>query len=275
MGNINRTFALLLIGVIAISSFSLLSVTFVSAQTIPKPSVPEFTINIVDRSYTVPANYTYTTNPYNGEQTRTGHGEYRIDNQTIELTIKNQPITPYKEPNTQVDYLLCYNVSWKGQYEEAWQYFGLYYDGYTDISGCYSYGHKASESSNSIIVFGFGTDRASTDLINLGELPNNSKIDFRVQALFGYYTGAMVSWTPGFRPSYDWFFTGVSSEWSNPQTTVLPTQSPSPIPNSLNSILENQQLTDISLVVAVVVLAVAVASLLVYVRRIKKQLPKQ
>jgi hypothetical protein len=191
------------------------------------------------------------------------------------LIIKNQPIAFYKEPNTQADYGLCYNVSWKGQYEETWRYFGLYYDGYTDISGLHSSGHRASESSNSIIVFGYGTDRASTDMINLGELPNNTKIDFRVQALFGYYTGAMVSWTPGFRPAYNWVFTGTSSDWSNPQTIVLPTQSPSPIPNSLNSILENQQLTNIALTVAVVVLGVAVVSLLVYVRRIKKQAPKQ
>jgi hypothetical protein len=44
----NKSLALILIGIIAISCVSLLAAKPVTAQTIPKPSVPEFTLKIVD-----------------------------------------------------------------------------------------------------------------------------------------------------------------------------------------------------------------------------------
>jgi hypothetical protein len=216
-----------------LASVSLLAIQPSHAQAIPKPSAPDFTLKYVDRSYTVPANYTYKIDPYTGEQIRTGNGEYRVDNQTIELTIKNQPIAGYKDPSTQTNYQLCYNVSWKGYYEDTWHYYGLYMSEYTDYSGAIDYGHKASQSDYTTFLFGFGTDRVSTEsMLNLGILPNNSKVDFRVQALFGYYTGFMDNWVPGFRPSYAYKFTGQTSDWSTTQTIAIPSANSSPAPSS-------------------------------------------
>ncbi len=62
MGNINKTFALILIGVIAISSLSLLSVKCVNAQTRP---IPEFSVKFVDGSYDIPAST--SIDPFTGQ----------------------------------------------------------------------------------------------------------------------------------------------------------------------------------------------------------------
>jgi hypothetical protein len=235
---------------------SLLIIDPSGAQTIPKPCVPEFSLQYVDESYAVPANYSYEINPYNGEQIKTGHGEYHVDNETIEVTIKNQQVNSYIDPNTQVDYLLCYNISYKGHFEDKWQYYGLYSDGYTDISGFIDYGHKASESDTTTFLFGVGTDRSSTaDMPNLGEVPKNSQIDFRVQALFGYYTGEMVNWVPGWRPSYGWRFTGQSSDWSNIQTLNLSDGSVNASSNPSPSVPEFPLITLLSLFVVVPLIA--------------------
>ena len=50
MGTIGKSFALILILIMAISSVGLLAVKPVSAQSIPKPSVPQFTLNLIDSS---------------------------------------------------------------------------------------------------------------------------------------------------------------------------------------------------------------------------------
>ena len=58
MGSSGKSFALILILIMAISSLSLLVLKPANAQIIPKPSVPEFTVQfVVDTSYIAP---TYT-----------------------------------------------------------------------------------------------------------------------------------------------------------------------------------------------------------------------
>ncbi len=51
MGTKNKSFALILIFITAFSSLSLLMLKPVSAQSIPKPSVPEFTLQFVGSTY--------------------------------------------------------------------------------------------------------------------------------------------------------------------------------------------------------------------------------
>ncbi|MCW3994662.1 MAG: hypothetical protein NWE98_00745 [Candidatus Bathyarchaeota archaeon] len=279
MSKLNKCFSLILAAFLAASS--LIMVESATAQSIPKPSVPEFTVKYVDRSYTVPANYSYETNPYTGEQVRTGHGEYRVDNETIELKIRNQPFTPYKDPETQRFYQLCYNVSWKGHYQDTWNYYRYYIDSYSQPSeGSVGYGHLASNSEYTILLFSFGTDRESSEnMPNLGKLPPNSQVDFRVQALFGYYTVTMVDWVPGFRPTYANIFTGTSSDWSDTQTITLhptslptptqpststPTLDSSPIMFDITKIIEGCSLGIFFVVVAF--LLGVIVSLLLYIR---------
>jgi hypothetical protein len=90
MGNIRRTWALILIGLIAFSCLSLLAVKPATAQSIPKPSVPEFTLSYSDKSYSVPP--TYDIDPYTGKSIITQDGYY-VKNASVEVTIKNQPFT--------------------------------------------------------------------------------------------------------------------------------------------------------------------------------------
>jgi hypothetical protein len=91
MGNINRTFALILIGVIAFSSLILLTRT-TDAQTTPTPSVPTFTVKLVDNSYTTPIIASSSIDPYTNKTTITQSGGQYVKNFTIEIIITNQAL---------------------------------------------------------------------------------------------------------------------------------------------------------------------------------------
>ena len=67
MGRLSKSFALLLVLIMALSSLGLLIIKPACAQSIPQPSVPEFTLKVVQDSFNVPISY------------------------SIEVTIKNQP----------------------------------------------------------------------------------------------------------------------------------------------------------------------------------------
>lgn len=84
-----------------------------STQSIPKPSVPEFTLKYVRASYSVT-----TIDPYTGASTI-----QQKDISTIEITIKNQPFT-YFFNNT--NYYLYYNIAYKGHFEKG-NWTDLYY----------------------------------------------------------------------------------------------------------------------------------------------------
>src|SRR3990170_3163062 len=74
MTSMNKRVALLLIAMLAVSSLILVKTAPASAS-IPKPSVPEFNVKLIDSSYIIPA--TTTTDPYTG-QTVT-HPSQRIE----------------------------------------------------------------------------------------------------------------------------------------------------------------------------------------------------
>ena len=83
---------LLLIGVLVLSSLVMVETAF--AQSIPTPSVPEFTVKYVDNSYDVPP--TYGTDQYTGQTIIIQDG-YHVDNRSIQFIIKNQPFAPYAD----------------------------------------------------------------------------------------------------------------------------------------------------------------------------------
>ncbi len=113
---------------------SSLFVTVVCAQSIPKPSVPEFTLKYVDSSYDV--SQTYGIDPYTG-QNRTINAGYHVDNRTLVFTIKNQPFAPYTDSNgNYID--LYYNFRAKGHYGNNWFQYPFSNhptDSYPSISG--------------------------------------------------------------------------------------------------------------------------------------------
>jgi len=63
MGKSRKAFSLLLFVILVVSS--LMMVESANAQSIPKPSVPEFTAKYVDRSFIVPAST--SIDPYTGQ----------------------------------------------------------------------------------------------------------------------------------------------------------------------------------------------------------------
>lgn len=92
MGNINRKWGLILIGVIVISSLSLLTVKTVNAQVMSPPPQPavslpvtEFTVTLLNTSYDVPT--TYSVDPYTGANVT--HAGYYVQNMTVELIMKD------------------------------------------------------------------------------------------------------------------------------------------------------------------------------------------
>ena len=118
MGSIGKGFSLLLVVILAVSS--LMMVESASAQSIPKPSVPEFTLKYVDNSYDVPPMTTSSTDPYTGKVTFTTIPGYHVENKSVEITIKNQPFTSYLNENGSRVWLFYY-VAVKGHFEN-WSY---------------------------------------------------------------------------------------------------------------------------------------------------------
>jgi hypothetical protein len=92
------------------------------ANAASKPSAPEFTVKFIDKSYDVPPTTTTTTNTYTGEKTTITTPGYRVENKTIEITIKNQPFTPYTENG--IKHNIGYKIQFKGHFGEDWSHWG-------------------------------------------------------------------------------------------------------------------------------------------------------
>jgi len=153
--------ALLLVTCLVVSSLLVFTVPFVSAQSGFKPSVPEFTVKLIDNSYVEPP--AYTIDPYTGETKLVWVGGY-VSNKTIEVTIKNQPFTPYTNASNH-KFDLYYIIEVKGHYSEYW-------------------GNLGSSSYDP-----FYSQRSSDDVV--AQVPANnykdgSQLEFRVKAVVAY-----------------------------------------------------------------------------------------
>jgi hypothetical protein len=212
-------------------------------SSIPKPSVPEFTLKYVDDSYDVPP--TYGVDPYTGKTVLTQAG-YHIQNASVELIIKNQPYHSYRNENGSLVWLFYY-IAVKGHFENwttiNWTSYWMnqkssesHPDGFT----------PSSDSEYTVITYGLvgdnGTDTAykyrSSTAYNspfyygyydytLGNVSVGDQVDFRVQAIIGYSTRINetlsvppIGLEPGDVPHY-YIFTGQSSDWSNTQTVTI------------------------------------------------------
>jgi hypothetical protein len=236
----------------AISSLSLIMVKPANAQ-IPTPSVPEFTLKYIDYSYYVPP--TYGIDPYTG-QNKTIQQGYQVNNRTVVFTIKNQPFTPFTDANGHY-IVLFYNVSYKGHYGDDWTYYS--HDSLTDFF------IKQSDSDYTVISF--------------NQIPTTGQVDFRLQALIGYYTETGHPWMD----VYEYNFTGQTSDWSNTQTISIPantplsptstpsssTSMPTVTPTSVNSAPASSNLLLVITIALVVIafLLIVIISLLLYLRK--------
>jgi hypothetical protein len=195
-----------------------------SAQSIPNPSVPEFTLKYVDNSHNVLP--IYGVDPYTGKNVVTQDG-YFIQNKSVEIRIKNQPFTSYRNENNSI-VGLWYNVVSKGHFQ-VWGYGNPGVDNYL----------FSSDSDYTLITCGLdgnnGSDpfRGNFWMGGAGIIPEGGQLDFRIQALIGYKTKIIDPPVPPFMEAYHYIFTGQSSDWSNTQTISIPdgavsTATPSP-----------------------------------------------
>jgi hypothetical protein len=231
MGSTSKTLALILIGLMAISSASLLAVRPANGQTqpIPTPSVPEFSVKYVDNSYYAPTSTTITDQ----------NGNFRVvqgyvENKTFEFTIQNQAFTPYTVlyNTSQTVVSLMYNIRMKPHSSnDSWVYMTHLSDGYL------------SQSVGNSTIASYPVDQ----LFPSG-IPYNSLVDAQVQALIGnvHRYNIVASWT----------FNGTESDWSSTQTVTIPASSPSP--TSTSSVPEFPAIALLPLLLSVLSVAVII-----------------
>lgn len=199
-----KSIAILLISIMAFSS--VLIVDCVSAQSIPTPQVPEFTIQITDRSYDVPPTTTTTTDPYTGKKTQTTTRGYRVENKTVDLIIKNSQFKMYSDGNGNV-VQMYYLVRSKGHFTDEWISFTLC-DGY-------------QPSNTEYTTITFLTSNMHITNYPVVYLAPDSQTDFRVQTKIGFYYYQWVSAGLDDHPLAGGevrMFNGTTSDWSNIQT---------------------------------------------------------
>lgn len=202
-----KTAVVLLLVALLVSSLAMVLFSGAQAQPIPKPLVPEFTIKLVEHPYDVAP--VTTTDPYTGK-TVTQHQGYHVENKSVELTIKNQPL-PQLNYENQVH--LYYNISYKGSFETEWRYVGWF------------------DSSTGWFFTQSGSDYT---VISLDILPDEGKMDYRVQAQIGSYTE--IFYPMQFMDTHYYTFNGEVSGWSSTQTIEVPAISQSnPTPSSTAS----------------------------------------
>ncbi len=153
-------------------------------QAVPQPSVPDFTLKYVEgNSYDAPP--TYGVDPYTGKTVLLSPG-YHVENSFVEITIKSQNFTPYRDADSHfVD--LYFNVSYKGHYDEDWEY----------------------HNNNSHFI-----RQSNSEFTVVKHVPSADQMDFRVQARIGYYNEYRT-------PYLHYEFTGQTSGWSNTQTITI------------------------------------------------------
>ena len=241
MGSISKSFSLLLIVILVITSLMIVKPAF--AQTIPKPSVPEFSLKYIDLSYDVPP--TYGIDQFTGKTVITQEGHH-VDNQSIEFKIKNQAFTSYTD-SIGNNISLSYNFRFKGHFGNEWSYYPFSESGLSTgrYSAMFYYfadfpNFKASTSDYSDF---------STALTHLfAQSPSaGSQIDVQVQAQIGH----IDSLGDGF-----YSFTGQSSGWSNTQTITIGETSTSTSPNPTPTVPEFTWLAILPLFISLLSVAV-------------------
>ena len=233
-----------------------------SAQSIPKPSVPEFTLRFVNSSYLVPETPYYQTDPYTGKQKYMGmQGGYLFKNYTIEISVKSQSF-----PSTINDTALqlYYNIRAKGLYEQGWSNLNLLSDDQVDRN--YLPPQQNSEYTKVSIP-------ANTYTIG-------GTVELEVRAVLGGVFSSPIEYNPfPFPTSY---FGYEASDWSDAQSVTIPSNSvsnftPNPISSPTNTIsTPNPTVPEFPLWTIPLLLTIMLASagLLVYHKN-QKQTPKK
>ncbi len=239
-----------------------------SVASMPKPSIPQFTVKLVDSSYDTPS--TTSVDPYTGK-TVTQAGSH-IESRTIKIYIKRESIEPFivETPTGNWTAGLQYNIRWKGYFEQDWHVIYTATNGYAggDIEGEY-------------LVVSYGGEYSSLAGLNLyyqgliAKFPPGGRVDFQVEAMIGYVNRDPLA--------SGWVFTGETSGWSSTQTITIDeissATSPSPSSTATNRpVLPSQSNTqsevlfgldwvDVVIIVLLVTVVVVLSVFMVMYRR--------
>jgi hypothetical protein len=218
MGRIGKTFALLMILIVVMSCLTLLTSKPVSAQSISQPSIPEFTIQLVDHSYDIPSQTTTTIDQYTNKTTITTIPGQHVKNITIDLTIKNQNCSKNINGNTSNIY---YNIRSKGHYGSEWQYyssFPRYTSSPTSGQATFAYGEMdvPTQSNSEYTIISLPASYQVGD-----------EVDFEVQAILGYQYAYWDSYH-GLIPVHKETLYFQTSDWSQIKTFTVPANAQTP-----------------------------------------------
>jgi hypothetical protein len=200
MGSISKSFPLILILIIVISSLIMAKPAF--AQN-PTPSVPEFTLKLVGPPYLL--NTTYSLDPNTGQiVAKIG---YTNPYSALEINVKNQPFdSSYGN--------LYYNVRVKNHSAT---------DNWVEAYRADYFFPKQSNDSDYTNV-GFSIEGYNF----IGTLAG-SQVDIQVEAMLGGIFRKSIEFASGYE------FRGATSGWSSTQTVTIPANiplSPTPTPSS-------------------------------------------
>jgi hypothetical protein len=224
-----RTISGLVLLFILFLPVSILVMVRPASSEVTNPSIPEFTLNYIDHSYNVTP--TYGTDPYTGKTVMTADG-YHVDNRTIEVTIKNQLFTLYKDASGNYT-SLYYVFRFKGHYENEWQYYPTYH--IESGNSNYPTSPFQSDARGDSYINASSSDYTVVALPLLENVPVGGQMDVQVIALIGHDN--RIDWGYGYTT---YTFRGESSDWSSTQTvtvgdssfTTNPTATPSHSPIS-------------------------------------------
>ena len=249
MGRNGEILALVLITLIAFTSPSPLIVKLSSAQTVPKPLVPEFTIRPVGPSFDIPPTYSFNSSSGLFYVNEGYHFEYS----TVEIIIKNQAF-----PNqTDIDHLF-YNVRLKPH---------NYPDSYWNELFKPNWNGFPVQTSSNFTIIPIAAEGA-TELQY--QIPTGATTDIQVEAMIGHI-GRNNTITPY---PYPYVFFGETSGWSSTQTINLPPKEPifvsSPTPSPIVTAPANRNAPHLEpidyLVPIVAILAIIVGTLILFYR---------
>ena len=238
MGNISKIFPLILILTIVISGIGLMTVKPAIAQMMPTTATPQFTIKFLNASY----NET-TTNSYTGQsQTQL------ISNNSIEITIKNQPLD---YSNNNLVYQIYFDIRARPHFSNNWtELYPLENLSSSLNNGIFSYAQyiddslPQSNSSHTVVTLpvlptnlyeasGYDIQTYYSGNENryggygsfFTAIPYHGQLDFQVQALIGHNSTYWYIQHPLF-PTYGGFYEPAiafdsASGWSSTQTVSI------------------------------------------------------
>jgi hypothetical protein len=191
---------------VTISGVLLSCLGTVSAEAIPTPAVPTFSLTFTDHSYDMPA--ATVDDGYIGPHYVPAHHDR---NGTIEITIANQPFTQYKDGNNHT-IALYFHIRCKGHLDSNW--IVTPDDGYSDTY------LETSNTQYTVFSYWINEEWAGDHSGRVPNIPQDGKIDFQVEAFIGYSDTICTSIAK--RPDdYHTYFVGQVSGWSNTQTISL------------------------------------------------------